>query len=749
MLLSDINAQRAAAGAAPVVAPGTVKPATSATPAPTTTTFDPATRTISGAGAAGAATQSAVNKGTAVTTPSNPTASGAAVTDQNNTRLTSPQFNTPQQVTTFNPVGADLLQGYDATKVNNYVKSGQLTQDQADALLKKSQISPDEALAMGLGKNVTVNGQTDFQNLIKQNLQDTVTHAQSQLSAGLITQADFDKVQSDVQSHTADADRIIASLTPAPVGSQGQAQSRVDDITKQINDLSQPYNPLPYQSVESIAAINESRAQQKMALQTELDHLKVGIQGKTTNTQGFVTPDPNKDPNAPDTTQPTAAPLSPEAQTSLQSLGGVIQSLAASAPPELAPLYQAAFGVLQSRAGDLASDYKDATQMADGFASEYQKIIGGMIDARKSMVATGKSLLQQQQDENIDVLNQQKTADLAANENGRLLFQTQVNNEVRRREYSLSQETQTSMNRIAIQGGFGDMNRYSEVDRAHNEGEQQITSYIGEMSIEGGKYTTNILSIDANYSRNVATAHKTFTDGVLGLMSTYNDKVEEAQKLLLGNAEKRMDAYTKARTDLRTGWAKIQDETISTIKSAATQARQEKLAVDRNAHWDRQTAWSETMNFLSQYGSGRLTPAAKDFLTYQENTLGLPPGTLTNEATLKELKKTGGTGGGGNPLTKAGTQPYVENLRTQVLRAHPEWQNNPEAVDAAVLRTTKANYPGVKNAGLLRDVSDYVNGNNITGSKPYFVNYDSGLMPKFNQSTVDVDGQTMDALSNL
>lgn len=553
---------------------------------------------------------------------------------------------------------------------------------------------------------------------------------------------------------------IGADVNPETVRAQ-----RIAAINKRMQELSGPppatVSGAPL-SVESRAQIAADNARERLALQQELDHHQnqaMNGGASTTNTTALPKDQSTNTPAAQVSdgtgTQPTpgteakapTTPMEKAVNDSITALGGVVASIAATAPPELQPLYQAALTMLQTRAADLSSQMTDTMAVADKVSAEYQTIVGGMLESRKTMLQSGQALLKSSQQEQLDLISQQKAADLAMNSNAQELFNAQVNNEARRREQELAVDTQHSMNAVAVQGGFGNLNAYAEIDRVHNVGEQQITNYLGEMAIQSQSYVAKALQIDAAYTSKVVEAHQNFNDKSLALMSTYNDKVEAAEKLLLGNSEKKMQAYAAARKEFRQGWTSIQSETISTIRDATKEAYYSKRQFDLETYRDRRSAWGEVNSYLMRFGN-QMTPEAKTYLGQQETRLGLPPGTLTSEKVLAQMKKGGGGGGGGNPLTRGSTKAYVDSQRAILIKAHPELKGDPSAIDGLLLSATKASYPGAKNQAFLRDVSDYVNGNNI-GSKPYYVNYDPANHDKYKTPTVDFSAKDTNMFRNL
>lgn len=613
---------------------------------------------------------------------------------------------------------------------------------------------------------------------------------QALLDAGEITQDQFASSRKALMGGSTGVDpygfRSTATkpvpTTTASAGQNDKTKGLVDDI----ESLSQPGNYPDYFSAETKAALEQERIAkltgalalkhvQDQKAKTMSINIVASPQGTTASMRDAIwnivqqgVKDPaqiadlmNKDEQgnvhgsltAEEVAKVLATrpgtmsqPGATGAPTKASTLDATLSSVIATAPPEVGSFLQSVQGVFAQRKADMATDFMSDTGMADDEFTQFHDLAAEMLDQRSQLSNMSMQVLKQTAEENKAVSEMTRTRELAENETARALQQVQMNAEKRKMEKAHTKRIESMMSRVAVAGGFGSEGKMRQLEEADFDGEVAISEFVKEMSVMDQKFLTNALSIEENYSRNIASVNQNFSTGMLGLVEAHNDKVMEIKKLVFGSTEKRNEAYRSARNTLRSGYIKLQDDTLKYIYDAQNDAADRALQMKKMQYDAAQQTWTHAMAYIDRYGTQN-----KGQLAIYERELGVPEGSLSNQQTLAEMrmKKTGA--GGSNAPGGQQLQYYVETLRQQVLRAHPEWKNSPENVDALVLQSTQTGYSGAKNSAFRMDVKNYVNGNNLSSSdvpmtyadpsrnvssKPYYVDYK--FQPTFEQNIVQV-----------
>lgn len=489
-------------------------------------------------------------------------------------------------------------------------------------------------------------------------------------------------------------------------------------------------------TLEEVAGILKSRSKSMTSLSPN------GSQNPGTSMTG--TPG-SGDPGNPGTIGGMGSPAPARMTPTRGALGAVI----AQSDPLTAGYLTAAQQMLDERAALAGQTAGEDVMDADAEWEELQSIAGSMMTRGQELRELSISIAKQNSQQDETLLKMQKEQQMRTNEHERQLNQFRMNQQKRELELSNKKRVDSYANRVAIAGGFGSMASLGEVDRIQFEGDRAVGDFVMEMSFADQSFLNRASEIEMNYTGLVTQVHRNYSNNLLSIVSSYNDRVDEIDNMLRGGSEKRRAEYRKARQGMRDAWVKLQEDSLGLIKEGVQEAGKRAEAL-RKEQWEREkSTWNNAFKYITVFGTQN-----KQQLGTFEQTLGLTPGSLSSFKTMAELKQKRYTGGG--TLSPGSAQSYISTLRQQIVRAHPEWANDGEKVDSAVLQATQTNYSGTKNANFRIAVQNYVNDNNFGNepmtyadpskqSKPYFVSYK--FHPTFEQNVIELGDD--DVLSGL
>lgn len=298
---------------------------------------------------------------------------------------------------------------------------------------------------------------------------------------------------------------------------------------------------------------------------------------------------------------------------------------------------------------------------------------------------------------------------------------------------------------LGVTGAWKSSRHTASVITALKKGENILADIRTDKALAELDHGNKLLTIEQNYHSNVSSAYDAYKAASLGLFEKMLNKAGELDKTVFDSDQKKKERMQELEDEY---WDTISEVTGELGKNV-TEAQKFMVQEGRQAKQFEQTRrnamFNEAMQFLTKFGTQN-----KDLLVSYEKMLGLPAGAFTNQQTLAEIKKRGGSASGG--LVGVGTMDAlvskIDAMRNRYIEAkygpRSGMDINGEAVDKAILSNLYTIYGSSKDGlKLFQAANDYMNANPVGGS-PYFVSFDQWDLFGPGEEEEDDDGPFTD-----
>jgi len=489
------------------------------------------------------------------------------------------------------------------------------------------------------GAAVTVNygkvSQAELQKIVKDSVAARLTKAQSDLTAGTITQQDYDTIAQDVQERTEASDRIMSMSGFSTFNDiESARKTALEALEEKQKTLQAKYqeawnrgNMGDQAGREGGFTTGQQAKDEAAKILEEINALptiaelsgsyseaatKLGEYYTQRKEAEINAPTPTVLGTAPTATVPTTTPTVDAYGNPVQANGSnvapttttaAIQGLIQSSDPATAAMLQTAMGILGQRMQDIGTQYTDEKNRAEDEFSMYQEIVNEMTQRQSDLSAMKMNLLKTTQAESETLAKLQEQSALAANETARQ--QTELNLQEQRRQLAVanSKKVQSMISRNAVLGGFGSMASLAEIERTDQEGATAIANFTAQMALIDKSYADKALEIGANYTNTMVTIHQNYANSMIDVITKYNDKVDEATKLKIGGAQRMEDKLSAARTTMKNDWNKVQDDTLKYVQDAVKQAQTAINETKKEQRADTQSAMGQLFDAAKTWGT--------------------------------------------------------------------------------------------------------------------------------------------------
>ncbi len=262
----------------------------------------------------------------------------------------------------------------------------------------------------------------------------------------------------------------------------------------------------------------------------------------------------------------------------------------------------------------------------------------------------------------------------------------------------------------------------------------------------GNNLEINLQNADVQADIQYNTSYNNYIEDLQDAEKNYNDDKNEKRKERLKAHRRYSDALTQLDKDKGDVYKDVVTKSMDLFRD-----------LEKDARIQRKDTYSEVMRYISTFGTTN-----KGQLRAYEQQLQLPPGTLSSQKTLAELRlyKTTGAGTG---VDMRSISQLIEADRTRLATQFPDMEG--EEIDKLVINREVLRLKGISKSGpKIAAMADYMDNNNFKryngllytpadGSssfknEPYVINPDTGALVEVNLTDIDDFKRRLDKLRN-
>lgn len=346
-----------------------------------------------------------------------------------------------------------------------------------------------------------------------------------------------------------------------------------------------------------------------------------------------------------------------------------IDSFLAGIPAEQREQAAAVFGPLfdylnkaQGIAGTKMQNGMDALGQIDQFTSDYLK---KQQNTNNQMFDYFSRMNQNSLNRKLDSAEATYQADQAVEEMARDRAQSLYERAIRDQMIKNEEAKKSQLLGLGVSGGWRASRQTADVISALSKGDNILSDLYVDAAFSEYQGAANMRKVAATYHSNVAKAYDDYDGANATLFTTMMNRAGEIDKTIYNSSVDKTNAVKGIVDSYLDAYGSIAGDLAKTVSD------QNKYAIDlvadqQKAQADKENkTWDQAMKYIDTYGTQNI-----DQLRNYEATLGLAPGSLSNQKTIEELKMKKASGSGiGSGVT--GLKGDIDSKRSMYRSLYP------------------------------------------------------------------------------